>query len=147
MLHLGFSWKLIITMLFSYVYGQQRNQWWQKMQANWQWFWLPCRQGNTARCASPDGAHPWLYASSLDAAIGRVPAPYCPSGCHGWQLWMKHKNTNKIQHLPSFLTVDQRKKAKQFWDPKQTLYSWHQCNKLHTYVKHPYLSWKAQLHF
>ncbi len=134
-------------MLFSYGYGQQLN--WQlwKMQANWRQFWSPCRQGDMALCTLPDGVHPWLDAKPLDAAIGRVPAPYCPGGRHVWRFWMKHKNTNKTQLLPSFLTVDRRKKAKQFRDPKRTLHSRHQCNKLCTNVKHHYLSWRAQLHF
>jgi hypothetical protein len=43
--------------------------------------------------------------------------------------------------------VDQLKKAQQFQDPKQTLYSRHQCNKLRTNVKPHYSSWRAQLHF
>ncbi len=133
-------------MLFSYGYGQQRN-WLQKMQANWQRFQSPCRRGNTAQFASPNGAHPWLHAKPLDAAIGQVPTPYCPGGCHGQWFWMKHKNSNKTQLLPSFFTVDQRKVAKQFWDPKRTLNSPHWYNKLHKNVKHYYLSWKAQLHF
>jgi hypothetical protein len=38
------------------------------------------------------------------------------------------KNTNKTQLLPSFLTVDRRKKAKQFRDPSGTLYSRSQGN-------------------
>jgi hypothetical protein len=37
----------------------------------------------------------------------------------------KQRNTNKTQLLPSFLTVDGHKKAIQFWNPKQTLYSRH----------------------
>jgi hypothetical protein len=76
--------------------------------------------------ALPDGAHPWLHAKPLDAAIGRVPAPYC-SGGRTSQRFRKTKNTNKTQVLPCFLTVDQRKKAKQFQDPSGTLYShpWH----------------------
>ncbi len=57
------------------------------------------------------------------------------------------KNTTKTQLLPTFLIVDRHKKAKQFWDSKQTLYSSHQCNKLRTNVKHHYLSWIAKLHF
>ncbi len=138
---------LIITMLISYGYGQQRNQQLQKNQANRQKFWSPCRRGNMALCASPNGAHPWLHAKPLDAAIGQVPVAYCPGGRHGWWFWMKPKNTNKTQLLPSFLMVDRRKKAKQFWDPKQTLYSHHQCDKLRTNVKLHYLSWRAQLHF
>ncbi len=73
--------------------------------------------------------------------------PYFPSGRHGWRFGMKPKNTNKTQLLSSFLMVDQCKKAKQFWDPKQTLYSCHWWNKLHTNVKAHYLSWRAQLHF
>ncbi len=60
---------------------------------------------------------------------------------------MKPKNTNKTQLLPTFLMVDQCKKAKQFWDPKQTLYLRNQCNKLHINVNPHYLSWRAQLHF
>ncbi len=134
-------------MLFSYGYGQQWNQQLQKMQANWQQFWSPCHRGDTVCCATPDRAHPWLHAKPLlDAAIGQVPAPYCPGGCHGWQFWMKTKNTNKTQLLPSFPMVDWRKKAKQFRDPKWTLYSRHQCNKLRTNVKHQYSSRRAQLH-
>jgi hypothetical protein len=27
----------------------------------------------------------------LDAAIGRVFAPYCPSGRHGHQIWLKNQ--------------------------------------------------------
>jgi hypothetical protein len=30
-----------------------------------------------------DGAHPGLHLKPLDAAIGRVPVPYCPGGRHG----------------------------------------------------------------
>ncbi len=52
----------------------------------------------------------------------------------------KTKNTNKTQLLPSFLTVDRRKKAKQFWDPKGP------CTHV-TNVKPYYLSWRAQLIF
>ncbi len=133
-------------MLFSYGYGQQQNQWLWKMQANQQ-FQLPCLWGNMAQCALPNGAHPWLDVKPLDAAIRQMPALYCSGGCHGRQFWMKHKNTTKTQFLPSFLMVDQCKKAKQFWDPKWTLYSHHGCNKLRTNVKHHYLSWRAQLHF
>ncbi len=57
------------------------------------------------------------------------------------------KNTNKTQLLPSFLTVDRRKKAEQFWDLKWTLCSCHRCDKLHTNMKHYCSSWRAQLHF
>jgi hypothetical protein len=32
---------------------------------------------------TPDGAHPGLHSKPLDAAIGQVPAPYCPGGRHG----------------------------------------------------------------
>ncbi len=103
-----------LTMLFSYGYGRQRNRRLQKMQANQRRFWLPCRQGNMARCTSPDGAHQWLHAKQLNAAISQVPAPYCPGGHHGWWFWMKHKNTNKTQFLPSFLMADDAKKQNNF---------------------------------
>ncbi len=101
-------------MLFSYGYGQQWNQRLWKMHENWRRFGSSLRRGDTARCASPNGAHPWLYANPLDAAIGQVPARYGPGGRHGRRFWMKHKNTNKTQLLPSFLMVDQHKKAKLF---------------------------------
>ncbi len=99
------------------------------------------------RGTSPNGGHPWLHAKPLDATIWQVPAPYCPGNRHGRQFRMKQKNTNKTHFFPSFLTVDRRKKAKQFQDPTWTLYSRHQCNKLRTNVKHFYSSWRAQLRF
>ena len=40
-------------------------------------------QRGTIWGASPNGAHPGLHSKPLDAAIGRVPAPYCPDGRHG----------------------------------------------------------------
>ncbi len=86
-------------------------------------------------------------ASSLDAAIGRVPMPYCPGGRHGWRFWMKPQNTNKTQLLPRFVTVGRSKKAKQIRDPKWTLYSCHQFNKLRTNTRPYYSSWRAQLNF
>jgi hypothetical protein len=117
------------------------------MQANCWHFWLPCGYSGTTRGASPAGVHPWLHVKPLDAAIGQVSTPYCPGGHHGWQFWMKQKNTNKTQLLSSSLVVDLLKKAKLFQDPTRTLYSCHQCNKLHTNLKHHYSSWRAQLHF
>jgi hypothetical protein len=68
--------------------------------------------------ASPDEAHPWLHAKPLDATIGRVPASYCPGGHHGRQFRKEKKHTTKTQLLPSFLTVDQHKKAINSQDPK-----------------------------
>ncbi len=99
------------------------------------------------RGALPNGAHPWLHAKPLDAAIGQVPMPYCPNSRPGRQFRMKRKNTNKTQLLPSFLMVDWRKKVKPFWDPKWALYSRHWCNKLRKNVKPYYSTWRAQLHF
>ncbi len=138
---------MTITWSSAYFCGQQLNWRRQKILVkHWQ-FWWPCRYGGAMWGASPDKAHSWLHAKPLDAAIGRVPMPYPPSGCHGQWCWMKPKNINKTQLSPSFLTVDRRKKDKQFWDPKQTLYSQHWCNKQGTNVKHHYSSWRAQLHF
>jgi len=39
---------------------------------------------------STDGAHPGLHSKPLDAAIGRVPAPYRPGGRHGRRFRIKH---------------------------------------------------------
>jgi hypothetical protein len=78
-------------MLFSYGYGQQQigNNWQQhKIQVNrWQ-FRLPYGCGGTTRAASPVRARPWLRLEPMDAAaaIGRVPAPYHPGGCHGQRI-------------------------------------------------------------
>ncbi len=55
----------------------------EKMHANHWWFWLPCGCSDTVQWASPNGAHPRLHWKPLDAAIGQVPAPYCPGSCHG----------------------------------------------------------------
>jgi hypothetical protein len=148
MLRLGFSsnWSLLCYLAMVIGYNginvhkkcRQINDDFDPHAAGW---------GDTAQCALPNGAHLWLHAKPLDAIIRQMPAPYCSGGRHGHRFPMKPKNTNNTQPLPSFLMVDQRKKAKQFRDPKQTLYSHHQCNKLHTNVKHHYLSWRAQLHF
>ncbi len=43
----------------------------------------PWRCSGTTRGALPNGAHPGLHSKPLDAAIGRVPAPYHPGGSHG----------------------------------------------------------------
>jgi hypothetical protein len=36
--------------------------------------------------ASPNRAQLGLHCKPLDAAIGQVPAPYCPGGCHGQRI-------------------------------------------------------------
>jgi hypothetical protein len=112
----------------------------------WQFRW-PCRYGGAMWGTLPNGAHLWLHAKPLDAAIGQMPTWYCPGGRHGQRFRMKQKNTTKTQLLPSFLMVDRHNKAEQFRDPKLTLYSSHRCNKLGTNVKHHYLSWRAKLYF
>jgi hypothetical protein len=51
---------------------------------------------------SPDGAHPGLHSKPLDAAIGRVHAPYRPGGHHGQRIRSKNtKHSNKTQLLTS----------------------------------------------
>ena len=71
------------------------------MQANQWQFRLPWWCSSTTRGASPDGAHPGLHLKPLDAAIGRVPAPYCPGGRHGRRFRKNTQNTNKTQLLAS----------------------------------------------
>jgi hypothetical protein len=34
----------------------------------------------------PNGARPGLHWKPLDVAIGQVPAPYHPDGCHGQRI-------------------------------------------------------------
>jgi hypothetical protein len=88
-------------MLFSYVSGQwgTTNRRQQKMQMNQWQFRLPWRCSGTTRGALPDGAHPGLHSKPLDAAIGRVPAPYRPGGRHGRRFRKNTQNTNKTQLL------------------------------------------------
>jgi hypothetical protein len=60
------------------------------MQANQRQFRWPWRCSGMIRGTSPDKAHPGLHSKPLDAAIGRVPAPYCPDRGHGRQIQLKH---------------------------------------------------------
>ena len=88
-------------MVFSLWLWPTTNRRQQKMQANrrrFRWSW---RCSGTTRGASPDGAHPGLHSKPLDAAIGRVPAPYRPDGRHGRRIRIKTQNTNKTQLLAS----------------------------------------------
>ncbi len=64
--------------------------------------WLfrkPWRCDGAIMRASPDGAHRWLHAKPLDAAIGRVLAPYRPCGCHGHRCRRRVKTQHKTQLL------------------------------------------------
>ena len=61
----------------------------------------PCRREDTARGTPPDGAHRWLHAKPLDAAIGRVLAPYRPGGRHGHRRRRRVKTQHKTQLLAS----------------------------------------------
>ena len=73
------------------------------MQPNRWRFRLPCgcAMRGTTRGASPDRAHPGLHSEPLDAAIGRVPLPYHPSGCHGRRIRWNNTKHKKTQLLPS----------------------------------------------
>ena len=106
-----------------------------EIEANQQRFRWPWRCSGTMRGASPNGAHPGLHLKPLDAAIGRVPAPYCPDGRHGRRIRIKHTNTNKTQLLPSDYRTFLLVKAIYFRNPKGTLYSRHRCYKLRFNVK------------
>jgi hypothetical protein len=54
-----------------------------------------------AQGTSPDEAYRWFHAKPLDAAIGRVLAPYWPSGRHGYCRCRRVQKTNKTQLLAS----------------------------------------------
>jgi hypothetical protein len=62
----------------------------------------------------PNGTHPLLHAKPLDVSLGECPCSIAPVAAIVNDFKKNKKNTNKTQLLPSFLTVDQRKKAKQF---------------------------------
>ncbi len=46
-------------------------------------FWRPCRCAGAIQTALPDAACPGLLWKPLDAGIGQLLAPYCPSGRQG----------------------------------------------------------------
>jgi hypothetical protein len=48
-----------------------------------------------AQGTPPNGAHWWLHAKALDAAIGRVLAPYRPGGRHGHRRRRRVKTRTK----------------------------------------------------
>jgi hypothetical protein len=73
----------------------------QKIQANQRQFWWPWRCSGMTRGTSPNKAHPGLHSKPLDAAIGWVPAPYCPDSGHGQRIRINTQNTNKTQLLAS----------------------------------------------
>ncbi len=74
---------------------------------------MPCRYSSATWGTSPYGAHPWLHAKPLDAAIGQVPMRYRPSGTMVDDF---EKKTTKTQLLPSFRMVEQQKKAIEYQD-------------------------------
>ncbi len=56
-------------------------------------FWRPCRCAGAIQTASPDAACPGLLRKPLDAGIGWLLAPYCPSGRQG------NRQTNNNQQM------------------------------------------------
>jgi hypothetical protein len=56
----------------------------------------------------------------VDAAIGQVPAPHCPSSHQGHQFWLQTEITNKTQFLASNHTVTQAKSCMNFEIQKGT---------------------------
>ncbi len=71
------------------------------MQANRSQFRLPCGCGGTTRVTSANGAHPGFHLKPLDAAIGQVPALYCPGSDMVDEFEQNTQNTNKTQLLAS----------------------------------------------
>ncbi len=92
---------MTITWSLSTVVGDNGIDDDEKMQGKCWWFRSSCGCGSMMRGALPDEAHPGLYLKPLDAAIGRVPAPYYPSGRHGQQICWKHTKPNKKLFLAS----------------------------------------------
>ncbi len=56
-------------------------------------FWRPCGCAGAIQAASPNAACPGLLQKPLDAGIGQLLAPYCPSGCQG------NRQTNNNQQM------------------------------------------------
>ena len=62
-------------------------------------FRWPCGSGGTVPSASPSTAGLGLPEMPLDAAIGQVVAPYCPSGRHGHRFWRKKSSCGVVKLL------------------------------------------------
>ncbi len=56
-------------------------------------FWMPCGCAGAIQMASPDAACPGLLRKPLDAGIGQLLTPYCPSGHQG------NRQTNNNQQM------------------------------------------------
>ncbi len=56
-------------------------------------FWRPCGCAGAIQMALPNVACPGLLWKPLDAGIGRLLTPYCPSGCQG------NRQTNNNQQI------------------------------------------------
>jgi hypothetical protein len=56
-------------------------------------FWRPCGCAGAIQMASPNATCPGLLRKPLDAGIGQLLAPYCPSGCQG------NRQTNNNQQM------------------------------------------------
>ncbi len=95
---------MTITWSLAYSCGQERNQCRQKIHVKCWQFQRPCVYGYGGAMwgASPDGAHPWLHAKPLDAAIGRVPVPYRLGGRHGRQFQKEKKTLTKHNFYLAF---------------------------------------------
>jgi hypothetical protein len=72
-----FYFILTITLSLATVVGRIKINNDKKKHANCWQFSSPCRCGGTMQGALPNGAYPGLHS------IGRLPAPYCPSGGGG----------------------------------------------------------------
>ena len=71
------------TIVLSYDYSNwNRRQQWTNAPPSWVFRWL-WQCAGAIRSASPDAAWPGLPRKPLDATIGQLLAPYCPSGSQG----------------------------------------------------------------
>ncbi len=59
-------------------------------------FWWPWQCTGVIRSASPDAVCSGLYQKPLDAAIGWLLAPYCPSICQGNSKWYNDENIQQL---------------------------------------------------
>ena len=101
MLHLGFRLNWLLLCYLAMVVGNNESEKTMKNAGGWQ-FRFSWRCSGRTRDTSPDGAHLGLHLKPLlDAAIGQVPAMYCPGSCHGRRIPIKHTNTNNTQLLAS----------------------------------------------
>ena len=133
---------LTITWSLAYGYGQQRTR---RDKKCWQ---INANFDGHGDAAVRRGAQrPMEHIQGFTRSHWMPPSGEClcrigiaPTAAMVGDFELNTQNTNKTQLVPSDYRTFLLVKAKQFWDPKRTLYSRHRCYKLRLNLKRHDLS-------